>query len=347
MSRSAIALALAVVLVAAVVIGTGAYVPGASPNAVEDPRPEAVLSSPTAEPTATIRPTSTATALPTATATVTATASARPTATVAPGASAKEALYREIVTQYLGNLPGTFGVAIKDLKTGETVLINPDRPFPAASLYKLSLTYEVLREAKAGNFSLKTLMDITEADMAEAEFDEKLVPGMSVTIDRGLWFLITLSSNSASAALQHYVNWADMNEGMRELGLVNTRMAGDPTEQKYGDWRDELASTIPREMLRSFETLYHQQLLDQASSEEMMYLLRHQQIDDRLSYNLPEGVVMAHKTGNLSGTINDAGIIFGPETDLYVGVLSQGADYEQTTQALRDLGRALYDAANE
>lgn len=342
MSRLLASLILAILLVAVLVVGVGAYLPGVfrGQSAAQPPLAQTSIpiASATSEPTAlSAEPTNTPTVAPTATTAATPTSAA---------ASAKEAEYKAIVDRYLADLPGTFGVIVKDLKTGDTVMINPDRPFPSASLFKLGLLYEVLLEAKAGKLSLKTLMDINEAHMAESEGDEKLVPGMSVTIDRSLWFLITLSSNSAAHALHEHVSWSDMNASMREAGFVNTRMNGDPNEPKYGDWRDQQGSTTSRDMLRFFEMVYNKNLLDEESSEKMMYLLRNQQVDDRLSYNLPKGVVMAHKTGNLQGTINDVGIIFGPKTDLYVGVISEGADYEMTTQALRGLGRALYDAAN-
>ena len=289
-------------------------------------------------------PIATPTAQPTATATPTPAPQPTNTPTQSAGLNAGAAKYKAVVDQYLDGLPGTFGVVVHDMKTGDTYVLNADRPFPTASLYKLGLMYTVFKLDRQGKISLQTKMDITQADMSESEFDEKLVPGMTVSIDRSLWFLITLSSNSAAIALNHYVSWADVNQAMQQLGLVNTRMPGDRT---YGDWRDEMPSSTPNEIYRFFEMVYKKQLVDEDASDEMMYLLRHQQVDDRLSVNLPDGVVMAHKTGNLSGVINDVGIIFGPKTDLYVGVMTQGADYEQTTKALQGLGLALYKAANQ
>jgi beta-lactamase class A len=347
MSRLVVSLISVVALLAVLVVGVGAYLPGAFQSAAQPPEvptsvPIATLTvAPSAVPTA-------PTAIPSTTETVS-TLAAASTAAPTPGPTglnAREAQFKAIVDRYLSDLPGTFGVVVKDLKTGDTYMVNADRPFPSASLFKLGLVYEVYKEAKVGTLSLKTMMDITQAHMAESEGDEKLVPGMSVTIERSLWFLITLSSNSAAHALHEHISWSDMNASMRAAGFVNTRMNGDPNEPKYGDWRDEQGSTTSLEMLRYFEMVNNKQLLDEDTSDQIMYLLRHQQVDDRLSYSLPKGIVMAHKTGNLPGTINDVGIIFGPQTDLYVGVISQGADYESTTQALRGLGRALYDYAN-
>lgn len=326
--------------VAATVVGIGAlFVPVQSTVTQGGPTP--LTETTVAEaPTATPPPAATPTPVAQPTATVAA------TPTTAEG-NERAALYGRIVEEHLADLPGTFGVVVKDLKTGDTYSLNADRVFPAASLYKLGLMYEVIRQGETGELDLERLFTVEERHMAQSEFDEKLPVGLTISIDRSLWFLITLSSNSAAMALNDFVEWSEVNRSMRKLGLVNTRMAGDPTEPAYGDWRDDTPSTTPNEMLRFFEMLYHQELLSEEASEKMMYLLRNQQIDDRLSVKLPEGVVMAHKTGNLPGTINDVGIIFGPKTDLFVAVLSQDADYEMTTSALQDLGLALYRAANE
>ncbi|MHB9090553.1 MAG: serine hydrolase, partial [Chloroflexota bacterium] len=260
--------------------------------------------------------------------------------------NARTAQFKAIVAQYLDGLPGTFGVVVKDLKTGDTLVVNGDRPFATASLYKLWLAAEALRQGKQGQLDLNQKVAVEERHWAEAEFDEKLPVGLTVSIDRSLWFLITLSSNAAASLLNDYVSWSEVNGLMRDLGFSQSRMQPDSSLPDLGDWRDQRSSSTPNEMLRFFELAYQGKLVDKQVSDGVMYLLRNQQIDDRLSRNLPAGVVMAHKTGNLTGVVNDVGIIFGPTTDLYVGVMTDGADYDSTMPALRGLGQALYDAAN-
>ena len=50
--------------------------------------------------------------------------------------------------------PGTLGVAVRDLRAGEEVSINGDRPFPMASVFKIPLMVEIFRQLEAGKFSL-------------------------------------------------------------------------------------------------------------------------------------------------------------------------------------------------
>ncbi len=350
MARIIIALLAAVLLLAVAAVGMAAWYPvvtsrttspAATAAGAATPAVAAATTEATAAPQATLVPAATPTQLPP-------TPTRQPTATLAPptAGGARAALFQTIVRQHLGDLPGTFGVVVKDLKTGETFALNADQPFQTASLYKLWLMYEVFKQAEEGTLDLTRKMTVEPRHMSQSEFDEKLPLGLTVTVERSLWFLITLSSNSAAMALNDYVSWADVNRSLREAGFVHSRMSGDPTEKRFGDWRDEYPSATPNEILRFFELVYRGQLQSAEASEKMMYLLRNQQIHDRLSKKLPREVVMAHKTGNLPGVINDVGIIFGPKADLYVGVMSRGADYELTTKALQNLGLALYQAVN-
>lgn len=52
-------------------------------------------------------------------------------------------------------LDGVLGFSLKDLKTGATIEIRPDHPFPLASSIKLAVLYELYRQAEAGRLDLE------------------------------------------------------------------------------------------------------------------------------------------------------------------------------------------------
>jgi beta-lactamase class A len=58
------------------------------------------------------------------------------------------------VNEILSKESGTFAVAYKNLKTGETLLINEHEIFHAASTMKTPVMAEVFKQAEAGKFSL-------------------------------------------------------------------------------------------------------------------------------------------------------------------------------------------------
>ena len=82
-----------------------------------------------------------------------------------------------------------------------------------------------------------------------------------------------------------------------------------------------------------------------SASAEMLALLKAQTVNDRLPANLPQGVTVAHKTGNLSNlSCGDAGIIFTQRGDYLLCVLSNHSQNDvQTTGAIAVLSRTIYD----
>src|SRR3977135_3307657 len=56
-------------------------------------------------------------------------------------------------------------------------------------------------------------------------------------------------------------------------------------------------------------------------------------VNDRLPRLLPYDVQVAHKTGNLPGTVNDVGIVYGPSSTVAVAVLI--SDTTDETMAAR------------
>jgi len=78
------------------------------------------------------------------------------------------------------------------------------------------------------------------------------------------------------------------------------------------------------------------------ASAEMLELLAQQQINDRLPAYLPEGVVVAHKTGNLDGIVHDAGVIYAPAGPVIVVVLSDEVNPDEANLFIAQLGELTY-----
>ena len=70
------------------------------------------------------------------------------------------------------------------------------------------------------------------------------------------------------------------------------------------------------------ESIYNKKCISPESDKEMMNLLLAQQRNTKLPALIPKGIKIAHKTGELGGTENDVGIVFGPKTDYIICVMS-------------------------
>jgi hypothetical protein len=105
----------------------------------------------------------------------------------------------------------------------------------------------------------------------------------------------------------------------------------------------ERMTTSASDMLYFVELLARGKMVSASASADMVHLLLRQRVNDRLPHLLPNGVAVAHKTGNLPGTVNDVGIIFGPSSTLAVAVLvSDTTDETAAASAIATLALAAF-----
>jgi len=245
---------------------------------------------------------------------------------------------KKSIAAVLADLNGEWGIGVVDLATGDTLLMNADRAYPAASQYKLLLLYEAYRQIEAGTLQLDQMTRMIDADYADSiRWDEELKVGDRVAVKGLLRVIAIQSSNAAAHALNRLMGLSPtaINGAAQQLGLPQTRMPAS------GE-----AVTSVRDLVRFYGMLYGKELISPKASESLMGLLKEQQINDRIPARLPRGVKVAHKTGNLPGVVNDAGIIFGPRTDVTLIVLNDGADYEPGTAGIGRIGQLVYNWLN-
>ena len=233
--------------------------------------------------------------------------------------------------EYLSDRPGRYGVAVRNIETSQTVLIGAERQFPSASTYKLLVMYRVYQEIANGTLSPEDVVTITSRDAVEDEPSSGLHRGQIVTVAYALQAVITVSSNAAAYALTRAVGGRDTLEAAAdELGMSQTGSSG-------GYFR-----TTARDMLVFLEGLAEDRLISADASRGMVGLLVRQTVNDRLPALLPDGVAVAHKTGELSYVRNDVGIVYTPGARYVIVVLGQGADQRGIERTIAEVSRRTY-----
>ncbi|MDO8689821.1 MAG: serine hydrolase [Dehalococcoidia bacterium] len=227
---------------------------------------------------------------------------------------------------------GMYGVAIRNLNTGQMALINADQPFLAASTYKLLVMYLAYQQMEEGSLSAEEELTIADEDVWEDEPNVSLYPGDSVTMADALEAMITVSNNAAAYALTRRLGGPDSIEAAAEdLGMYQTLI-----EEGYY-W------TTPLDMLTFFEKLAGGQLVSDEASRSMMGLLLRQKLNDFIPALLPGEASIAHKTGDLPGVRNDVGIVYGPAGRYVIGVFSLWADDEEAVNAIAEVSLKTSD----
>jgi beta-lactamase class A len=229
-------------------------------------------------------------------------------------------------------LRGRYGVAIKDLNSGSGVLIDPDSEYEAASLFKLSVMYEVFKQRDQGRLALSEVLTLTER---HASYDLGTIDrpaGSPIELREALERMITISDNSSAILLTDRVGALNINQDIQGLGMSHTRLRIDDL------------TTSPGDMLTFFEMLARGRGSSPEASAEMVHMLARQRVNDRIPRLLPRSAVVAHKTGNLPGVVNDAGIVYAPGASFVFVVLVQETPNEtQATQAIADLALLAYE----
>lgn len=239
--------------------------------------------------------------------------------------------------QLTAAFPGGAGLVIADPVAGKTIYTHdPDEPVITASLYKLAVLLEAERRVESGDLKYADVITIEPEDVVE---DGSFEPaGTELTIDEALEKMITVSDNGAAQALWRILGPANINATLGKVGISAFHVALDHRE-------DNVAT--PRAIATFFTRLAAKTLVSAAASDRMLARLERQEINDRLPAALPDGVVVAHKTGNLPGLVHDAGIIFTPSGPRVVVAMTWD-DYESDAKSfIANVGSLVYAAVLE
>lgn len=235
------------------------------------------------------------------------------------------------IRNYLDSLDAIYGVAAISLDDGRAAFVNADEAFPTASLYKLLVMYRVLEAVDRGDLAMGTELTVLTADVTQ-EDSTSLSPGDVVTVSDALDCMVTLSSNTAAWVLTRAVGgWGVVSSAANDLGMSSTYLAGEDY------W------STPSDIAHFLRLLANRALVSQWASDQMIDLLLRQTSNDRLPAYLPDSAQVAHKTGELEGVRNDAGIVRGPGGRYVIVVMSRGGDPAEQVPAEARISRMVYD----
>jgi beta-lactamase class A len=247
-------------------------------------------------------------------------------------------------------LPGTFGIAVLDLQTGETWQVNADKAYPMMSVFKAPVAATVLSRIEHGQNTFDQLVTVTRAELGYGPIrDQFKGERMTFTVRQLLAAAVSKSDNSAVNALIQFIGGpAVVTAYLREHGIVGMRVDRDeagiarlfedlgPNDSLPADETDAQQDlrykrgyarfmadpdnrSTPIAAMTFLQKLWHNELLSPASSKYLLDLMYAQTLTHRLRSGLPPGVKLADKSGTsgevdgLSAAYNDIGIMVWPD----------------------------------
>jgi beta-lactamase class A len=225
---------------------------------------------------------------------------------------------------------GKVALAVKHLQTGESCFLDGDQPMPTASLIKLAVMIEAYQQAAEGKIKLGDRVTLQKEDKVQGSgvLTDHFTPGLTFPLRDAIDLMIAYSDNTATNLVLDKIGVAATGKRMEAWGFPHTRIYAkvfkakttsvDPDNSK----RFGLGSTTAREMVGLLEKLHTGQVVNPAACKEMLDLLGRCQDHEKFPRLLPESVKVAHKTGSLSDTRTDAGILSFPGGPVAVCVLT-------------------------
>lgn len=338
----------------------------------EVPPDSSDITTPTPQPTATPPvPTPTTPEVPDAAPSLTPTTSEQPPTATSTLPEAEElepteplGTFSEEVDALLAEREGIYSIVVTSQYDEIAYQYDADHMMEAASLYKLPVMVEIYRQREAGilDFDETVYMDPAFFNEADGDVYDDSYIGAEVVIDDLVYNMITLSSNVAAYALLEVAGTENINATMLDLGLTSTEIRWSPIasaepgaqmadyawlQESDEDSPDERADeafnvTTASDIAYLFQLLLEGSVVSPEASAEMLELLEQQQVNYLLPAEVPEGVVIAHKTGTLPGLTHDCGVIYTSSGPVVVAVMIE-TDYEdEAVGFLNQLGWLVY-----
>ena len=173
--------------------------------------------------------------------------------------------------------------------------------------------------------------------------------GQSI-VDSNLNSMITVSDNDAANTLVSYLGGGDSSAGMNvvnnfcsDKGYSSTHMgrlllASNQYDDNY---------TSVSDCGHFLKEVYDGNQQSDAHAQAEFALLAAQSRRNKIPAQMPSGVSVANKTGELSDVENDAGIIYNDLNDLIIVFMSENVPQPGAAQStIASLSRQIYDSYN-
>lgn len=209
------------------------------------------------------------------------------------------------------------GIWAYDIKNDKHYTYNIDITFPLASTAKLIILEECFRSVENGELDLESDAGDVSKFLVGGSGLIRALPNRIIkfSIHNGLYFMMRFSDNSVTNMIMAHLDLDKVNSRIKDvLGkqmiIINRPYGLDaPGEMPQAlmpmDGRDVMAEGTPEGLGTFLLKLYNKELLSQENTNSCLRLI---EVNKLKNNSLPNTDII-HKTGTLSWSFADAGII--------------------------------------
>ena len=262
------------------------------------------------------------------------------------------------IEQIAADAKGRVGVAAVVLETGESVVLNAKERFPMQSVYKFPIGMAILRQIDAGKIKLDQPIQVKKSDFVKKTMRSPLRDanpnGANVTVGELLRLAVSESDGTASDVLLDLAGGAaGVGKYFKEIE-VGEMIVANPEKEIGADWETQYRNwASPDGAIQLLRALHERRGLSEASRARLIKLMTETPTGlNRLKKLLPEGTIVAHKTGTsgsrngVTAATNDIGIVTlpnGKHFAIAVFVSDSPADEATREAVIAKIAKAVWD----
>jgi beta-lactamase class A len=257
---------------------------------------------------------------------------------------------------------GKVALYAKNLTTGESVSIDPNRPVQTASVIKLPLMLQAFEQIKAGKLNLaQPLVLAKDNQVSGSGILQFMDPGLKLTLKDTITLMMILSDNTATNMVIDAVGLKPTNAMLGRMGMKNTwfykkvfkptKEPMPPDQKKFG-----LGKTTAEEMAEVLESIYRCDIGDRPLCLQMITIMRNQQYQAMIPRYLQRKdtsedlSAIADKVGELDDVRNDVALVYTTRGPVIISIFTyDNADQSWTpeNQAEMLIGRLAQTIVNQ
>lgn len=225
------------------------------------------------------------------------------------------------------------GIYFIDLESGRELSINGERKSPGASIVKVPIMAAAFHLAESGSLEMSKIIKLRKEDkLGGSGVLQWMKPGKEYTIRNLIRMMIVLSDNTATRLIVRQMSLAAINDYMLSLGLIGTRIV-DATMLNEPP-KEALNLTTAADMAHLIALIKRPGTFTAEAREEMLSHMQNQRYRWGIWRGVPKGILVADKTGNVQGVLNDAGIVYSPAGNYIISILTSGFMYKKDARRI-------------
>ncbi len=240
---------------------------------------------------------------------------------------------KQLIKETVGLTWKNYSILVVDTASDFKMGINEEEIFTGASVNKIPILAALYTKVQSGDINLDKVITLQQDDIQDygtgsMRYDG---PGTTYSIKTLAKLMMQQSDNTAAYIIANQIVGMDKIQSLLDTwGMTQTDMINNKTSNT------DIAAIMKK--------IYEGNVANVAYTKEMLTFFKDGEFEDRLPGLLPKDVVVYHKIGTEIGVMHDVGIVVGPTTKYYVGIMTSDiTDEKEAIALMAKTSKVIYD----